>query len=107
MFYETNKAQKSLLENWANWAFDTQESQKMKDDELSSSELRNRYHRGGTAKDAELSASQLRSRHNVEGRNFDVSGNPSKTLKNFNQLTVIVAFVFVLLVGGVFFFLTR
>ena len=37
----------------------------MGDSDLSASELRKRYNRGGTAKDDELTASQLRSRHGI------------------------------------------
>ena len=37
------------------------------DDQVSASELRKRYARGGTAKDDELSAAQLRARHNIPG----------------------------------------
>ena len=37
----------------------------MGDSELSASELRQRYNRGGSAKDDELSASQLRARHGI------------------------------------------
>ena len=36
------------------------------DDGLSASELRQRYHAGGSASDAELSAAQLRSRYGIE-----------------------------------------
>ena len=46
----------------------------MGDENLSASELRRRYHKGGTAKDSELSASQIRSRHNIENTKF--SGGP-------------------------------
>ena len=37
----------------------------MADSDLSASELRKRYHRGGTAADDELSAAQLRARHGI------------------------------------------
>jgi hypothetical protein len=37
----------------------------MNDSDLSASELRQRYHRGGTAGDDELTAAQLRARHGV------------------------------------------
>jgi len=37
----------------------------MGDSDLSASELRNRYHNGGTAKDDELTAAQLRARHGL------------------------------------------
>ena len=35
------------------------------DSDLSASELRQRYHRGGTLRDDELSAQQLRARHGI------------------------------------------
>ena len=37
----------------------------MADSDLSASELRKRYHKGGTAGDDELTASQLRARHGI------------------------------------------
>lgn len=37
----------------------------MADSDLSASELRKRYHNGGSAKDDELTAAQLRARHGV------------------------------------------
>ena len=38
----------------------------MSDDQLNASELRKRYHRGGTIPDSDLSASQLRGRYGIE-----------------------------------------
>ena len=37
----------------------------MADSELSASELRQRYHRGGTLNDDELTSAQLRARHAI------------------------------------------
>jgi hypothetical protein len=37
----------------------------MADSDLSASELRRRYHKGGTAADDELTAAQLRARHGI------------------------------------------
>ena len=37
----------------------------MADSNMSASELRQRYHRGGNAQDDELSAAQLRARHGI------------------------------------------
>ena len=37
----------------------------MGDSSMSASELRNRYHQGGSAGDADLSASQLRARYGI------------------------------------------
>ena len=44
----------------------------MSDDQLNASELRKRYHRGGTIPDSDLSASQLRGRYGIEnnGRTY-------------------------------------
>ena len=38
----------------------------MADDELNATELRKRYHRGGTVPDSDLNASQLRGRYGIE-----------------------------------------
>lgn len=43
----------------------------MADSGLSASELRQRYHRGGTAADDELSSSQLRARHGIPSNKGD------------------------------------
>lgn len=40
------------------------------DSELSASELRQRYHRGGTLKDDELTAQQLRARHGIPSNKY-------------------------------------
>jgi hypothetical protein len=45
------------------------------DDGFSASELRARYHAGGSAKDSELSSSQLRARYAVETNSFRKGGN--------------------------------
>ena len=37
----------------------------MADSDLSASELRQRYHRGGSLNDSDLSAAQLRARHAI------------------------------------------
>lgn len=44
------------------------------DDSLSASQLRSRYHKGGSAPDSDLSASQLRARHGVESNSFEEKG---------------------------------
>jgi len=44
----------------------------MADNDLSASELRRRYHRGGAANDDELTAAQLRARHGIQSNK---SGN--------------------------------
>lgn len=45
------------------------------DDGFSASELRARYHAGGSVKDSDLSSSQLRARYNVETNSFRKGGN--------------------------------
>mmetsp|Transcript_8936 Transcript_8936/g.15165 ORF Transcript_8936/g.15165 Transcript_8936/m.15165 type:complete len:80 (+) Transcript_8936:46-285(+) len=45
----------------------------MNDSDLSASELRQRYHRGGSANDDELTAAQLRARHGVASNKADFS----------------------------------
>lgn len=45
----------------------------MGDSELTASELRKRYQRGGTVKDDELTAAQLRARHGVHSNSRDFS----------------------------------
>ncbi|KAJ8614552.1 hypothetical protein CTAYLR_000870 [Chrysophaeum taylorii] len=45
----------------------------MADDSMSASQLRARYHAGGTASDADLSAKQLRARYGIESNRPDFS----------------------------------
>lgn len=71
---------------------------------MSASELRRRYHKGGTAKDSELSASQIRSRHNIENTKF--SGGPVGA-GGGNQMTLIIIAAVVLLLGGAAFFFSK
>jgi hypothetical protein len=52
-------------------------SKHIMDSELSASELRKRYHRGGSVNDDELSAAQLRARHAIP------SNNPGKNSGRF------------------------
>jgi hypothetical protein len=49
----------------------------MADSELSASELRRRYHKGGATNDNELSASQLRARYAIQSnkKEFSTSSN--------------------------------
>jgi hypothetical protein len=53
----------------------------MADSDLSASELRKRYHRGGTVKDDELTSAQLRARHAIPSN--------SKGFFSFVVLTVL------------------
>jgi hypothetical protein len=50
---------------WQQLLDEQQTQTRMADSDLSASELRQRYHKGGTAGDDELTASQLRARHGV------------------------------------------
>jgi hypothetical protein len=50
----------------------------MADSDLSASELRQRYHKGGSVPDSELSASQLRARHGVARNAADFSTQHNK-----------------------------
>ena len=58
------------------------------DSDLSASELKRRYHRGGSAKDDELSAAQLRARHAIPSNSRDFS---TKNNKQKNQAYATIA----------------
>ena len=49
----------------------------MGDSSMSASELRNRYHQGGSAGDADLSASQLRARYGIASNRAGTCRRPS------------------------------
>ena len=49
----------------------------MGDSSMSASELRNRYHQGGSAGDADLSASQLRARYGIASNRAGMGRRPS------------------------------
>ena len=49
----------------------------MGDSSMSASELRNRYHQGGSAGDADLSASQLRARYGIASNRAGMCRRPS------------------------------
>jgi hypothetical protein len=51
----------------------------MGDSDLSASDLRRRYHRGGTAKDDELSSAQLRAKYAIPGNRKDFSTNDEES----------------------------
>lgn len=68
----------------------------MGDSELSATELRQRYNRGGTVKDDELSAAQLRARHGIPKNKDDFSTGA----KDDNTNTMVIV-VIALLVCGV------
>ena len=50
----------------------------MGDSSMSASELRNRYHQGGSAGDADLSASQLRARYGIASNRSGMCRRPSR-----------------------------
>jgi hypothetical protein len=52
----------------------------MADSDLSASELRQRYHKGGTAGDDELTASQLRARHGIAPNSKGIFAKPTPSL---------------------------
>ena len=74
------------------------------DSSLSASDLRRRYHKGGSAADSELSASQLRSRYNVQpnAADFSTRESPSSGVPLCAILLLCVG-----VVGGVAYLLLR
>lgn len=95
----------------------------MADDEVSASELRKRYMRGGTLGDDQLTAAQLRARHAIPSNsrgmfscltmstmsipcmNLDFSTGTDSAQKNNNSVVVVI--VAILLIAGVLAFLFR
>jgi hypothetical protein len=67
----------------------------MGDSELSASELRQRYNRGGTVKDDELTAAQLRARHGIPKNKSDFSTGSKDDSTN----TVVIVVVALLVCG--------
>jgi hypothetical protein len=52
----------------------------MGDSSMSASELRNRYHQGGSAGDADLSASQLRARYGIASNRAGMRQRPFRRI---------------------------
>lgn len=78
----------------------------MGDSDLSASELRRRYHRGGTVKDDELSSAQLRAKYAIPGNRKDFSTAEEEAQgKNGNAGLLIFAAVAVLVLLAVAAFL--
>eukprot|EP01036_Dinobryon_divergens_P056361 gene56361-75255_t len=71
----------------------------MGDSNMSASELRRRYGRGGDAQDDELTAAQLRARHGIAANKT----NFSTSQKGGVPVVAIVAIVAILLVAAVYF----
>ena len=78
----------------------------MGDSDLSASELRRRYHKGGSLADSELSAKQIRARHAVPSNTADFStrhggaGGGSMPMRLVGVLLLIA-------VGGLYFVLGK
>ena len=76
----------------------------MADENYSASELRQRYHRGGSEKDSDLSAAQLRSRYGIASNTQrDAPGKHKSQGPNLVLIGLVVAIV---VVGGIVFFQT-
>eukprot|EP00403_Amphidinium_massartii_P002899 CAMPEP_0178370448 /NCGR_PEP_ID=MMETSP0689_2-20121128/308_1 /TAXON_ID=160604 /ORGANISM="Amphidinium massartii, Strain CS-259" /LENGTH=77 /DNA_ID=CAMNT_0019990271 /DNA_START=123 /DNA_END=356 /DNA_ORIENTATION=- len=67
----------------------------MSDDSLPASELKRRFHAGGSAKDDQLSASQLRARHGIQTNQGGGGGE--------NTALIVMGLVAVVVIVGVAF----
>ncbi len=76
----------------------------MGDSTLSASELRNRYHKGGTIADSELSAAALRARYAIPSNDKDFSTRHSGSDGNSMVIAVVLA---VLAFVGILFYMTQ
>jgi len=72
----------------------------MGDSDYTASELRQRYHRGGSIPDDELSAKQLRARWGVPSNQKDFSTSDKDIQQTSPSLLVVIVIVAVLFVGG-------
>lgn len=72
----------------------------MSDSSMSASELRRRYHRGGTADDSSLSASALRARYDIPSNTFGDA--PAGSNGNALPLAVIAIAAAILLAAMAF-----
>ncbi len=75
----------------------------MGDDQLSASELRNRYGKNGSVPDNELTSSQLRARHAIPSNSKDFSTRESGEGSNAIILIVFAVIVF----AGIMFYMTK
>mmetsp|Transcript_33935 Transcript_33935/g.58289 ORF Transcript_33935/g.58289 Transcript_33935/m.58289 type:complete len:81 (-) Transcript_33935:35-277(-) len=75
----------------------------MADSELSASELRKRYLRGGTLNDDELTSAQLRARHAIPSNSKDFGSSASGKSGSAGPIVVIAALVLVAVVVGYLF----
>ena len=77
----------------------------MKDSEMTSSELKQRYHRGGSAKDDELTAKQLRARHAIPSNRPDFATSQGDVLAVDSNTVVVLVVVFIIGIAALFFLL--
>eukprot|EP01039_Chlorochromonas_danica_P005962 gene5962-6566_t len=77
----------------------------MVDSEFSASELRMRYHRGGTVPDDQLSSAQLRARHAIPANNFSTADKDGQTTSN--QAFLIILVIVILALGGLAYMLLQ
>lgn len=71
----------------------------MADSELSASELRQRYHRGGSAKDDELTAKQLRARHAIPSNKQDFSTSQMDGKGGMNPMVIAIVLLIIVAIG--------
>mgnify|MGYP006940551445 CR=1 FL=1 len=70
----------------------------MGDSQFSASELRKRYHRGGTVNDDELSSAQLRAKYAIPANRKDFSTNEDDRTNRKSNSTMLVAATVAILV---------
>lgn len=82
----------------------------MGDSEFSASELRQRYHRGGTVKDDELSSAQLRAKYAIPANRKDFSTNEDESAKrksNSSAMVIAALGILILLAIAAYFLLSK
>lgn len=78
----------------------------MADSQLSASELRQRYHKGGSVSDENLSAAQLRARYGIGSNPKDFSTRENATSGGYTTALFAVLAVLVL-AGAAYFMLSK
>ena len=78
----------------------------MGDSDLSASELRQRYHKGGSLPDSELSAKQIRARHAVPSNQSDFSTRHSGTGGGSTPM-IVAAVLAIVAMGALVYFLNN
>ena len=77
----------------------------MGDSELSASELRRRYHKGGSLPDSELSAKQVRARHAVPSNASDFSTRHALgSSSGMTGILAVCAGVALVVLGAIYYF---